>query len=114
MPKLDYTFHLLTNLAGSELGLEAQEDADAATSPSKDIGPCCQQRLFPFKEDHPYHHNQHHNNNNNHHNYDNNNHTRGKYQQDNEGSDTPRVAHHHLSPSLNLHGSDRQVKYNIC
>ena len=115
MPKLDYTFHLLTNLAGSELGLEAQEDADAATSPSKDIGPCCQQRLFPFKENNPNHHNHHHNDHD-HHNNDHNDHdhTSVEYKPDNKSSDTTSAAHHHLSPSLNLHGSDRQVKHNIC
>jgi len=90
--------------------LEAQEGANPAPSSPKDLRSCCQQRLFPLKEDHPYHHNQHHNNNNNHHNYDNNNHTSAKYQQDNEGSDTPRVAHHHLSPSLNLHSSHGQAR----
>jgi len=91
--------------------LEAQEDADAATSPSKDIGPCCQQRLFPFKENNPNHHNHHHNDHD-HHNNDHNDHdhTSVEYKPDNKSSDTTSAAHHHLSPSLNLHGSDRQAR----
>ena len=99
---------------GSELGLEAQEDADPAPSPSKDIGPCCQQRLFPFKENNPNHHNHHHNDHD-YHNYDHNHndHTSAKYKPDNKSSDTTSAAHHHLSPSFNVHSSHRQVKYNI-
>ena len=93
--------------------MEAQEDADQATSPSKDICPCCQQRLLPFKENNTNHHHNH--NHHNHHNYNHNNHhdTSAKYKPDNESSGTTGAAHHHLSPSFDLDSSDRQVKYNL-
>lgn len=91
--------------------MEAQEDANPATSASKDIRPCCQQRLFPFKENNPNLHNDHHNHHDDH-NYDDNHddHTSAKYKPDNKSSDTTSAAYHHLSPSFNLNSSHRQAR----
>ena len=98
-------------ITGSQLGLETQEDTNPPPSPPKDIRPGCQQRLLPFKENNPNHHNHNHNDHNDH-NYNHNNHhnTSAKYKPDNESSDPTSAAHHHLSPSFNIHSSHCQVK----
>jgi len=91
--------------------LETQEDTNPPPSPPKDIRPGCQQRLLPFKENNPDHNNHHHNNHNDHNdNHNNHNNTSAKYKPDNKSSDPTSAAHHHLSPSFNIHSSHCQAR----